>query len=357
MFTRTVTLTLLCAGLAACGTDRISMSSEVGGSSTRSAYATNQNSGTSGTASTASLADGSVPVDGAGITGTGGVLDNLLGADPIGGIVEGVAPQLAGILGAAPDATTGGIVPEIAGALAGTGDGVILPGGLGLAGEGGLVADLLGGDIGGDLLGDQGLIAANIAGGNDGLLGSVLGDDPSKALLAPVTSNLPVDQLTTALAGQVQLGLTGQSGLVADLLGTDLTGGVLPSGGVVGSLLGGGDTGILGSALPAGDAPLAGVGDAVAGLLGTVAGAEPSPVGDGLSTVLAPISDGLGSVPVVGDILGGLSGDTTGALAPVTDTLSPVTDALAPVTDAVSSLPVVGEPVGGLLNGVLGIGN
>lgn len=372
-FTRTVALTLLCAGLAACGTDSISMSSEVGGGGARSGYATNRSGGAAAPVSTGSLSGGSVPVDGLGVTGDGGVLDGLTGSDPIGGVIEQTLPQLGAILGTKPGAETDGIVPELAGALAGTGDGVILPGGLGLTGEGGVVADLLGSDVGGDLLGGQGLIASNIAGGNDGLLSSVLGDNPTKGLLAPATDNLPLGQLTTALAGQASLGITGQSGLVADLLGSDLTAGVLPSGGAVGGLLGGGDAGILGNALPEGQAPLGAVGDAVSGVLGTVAGNTTSPVGEGLNTVLAPVSDALGGVPVVGDVLGGVagqggtglpvSGDAASAinnvLSPVTggsDGLAPVTGALSPVTDAVSSLPVVGEPVGGLLNGVLGIG-
>ncbi|MGX1196774.1 hypothetical protein [Parvibaculum sp. MBR-TMA-1.3b-4.2] len=376
-FTRTMALTLLCAGLAACGTDSISMSSEVGGGgAARSGYATNQSGGSVTPASTGSLSEGSVPVDGLGVTGDGGVLDGLTGSDPIGGVIEQTLPQLADILGTKPGAETDGIVPEIAGALAGTGDGVILPGGLGLTGEGGVVADLLGSDVGGDLLGGQGLIASNIAGGNDGLLSSVLGDNPTKGLLAPATDNLPLGQLTTALAGQASLGITGQSGLVADLLGSDLTAGVLPSGGVVGGLLGGGDAGVLGNALPEGQAPLGAVGNTVSGVLGAVAG-NSSPVGDGLNTVLTPVSDALGSVPVIGDVLGGLtgqggtglpvSGDPVSAinnvLSPVTggstsgtNALSPVTGALSPVTDAVSSLPVVGEPVGGLLNGILGTG-
>ena len=114
----------------------------------------------------------------------------------------------------------------------------------------------------------------------------------------------------------------------------------------------------------------------VGGVLGAVAG-NSSPVGDGLNTVLTPVSDALGSVPVIGDVLGGLtgqggtglpvSGDPVSAinnvLSPVTggstsgtNALSPVTGALSPVTDAISSLPVVGEPVGGLLNGILGTG-
>lgn len=372
-FTRTVALTLLCAGLAACGTDSISMSSEVGGGGARRGYATNRSGGAAAPVSTGSLSGGSVPVDGLGVTGDGGVLDGLTGSDPIGGVIEQTLPQLGAILGTKPGAETDGIVPELAGALAGTGDGVILPGGLGLTGEGGVVADLLGNDVGGDLLGGQGLIASNIAGGNDGLLSSVLGDNPTKGLLAPATDNLPLGQLTTALAGQASLGITGQSGLVADLLGSDLTAGVLPSGGAVGGLLGGGDAGILGNALPEGQAPLGAVGDAVSGVLGTVAGNTTSPVGEGLNTVLAPVSDALGGVPVVGDVLGGVagqggtglpvSGDAASAinnvLSPVTggsDGLAPVTGALSPVTDAVSSLPVVGEPVGGLLNGVLGIG-
>ncbi|NIJ43215.1 hypothetical protein FHS78_003527 [Parvibaculum indicum] len=378
-FTRTMALTLLCAGLAGCGTDSISMSSEVGGGGARSGYATNRSGAAVTPASGGSLSDGSVPVDGLGVTGDGGVLDGLTGSDPIGGVIEDTLPQLADLLGTAPDATTGGIVPEVAGALAGTGDGVILPGGLGLTGEGGVIADLLGSDVGGDLLGGQGLIASNIAGGNDGLLSSVLGDNPAKGLLAPATDNLPLGQLTTALAGQASLGITGQSGLVADLLGTDLTAGVLPSGGAVGGLLSGGDAGVLGNAVPDGQAPLGAVGNTVSGVLGAVAGNTSSPVGDGLGTVLAPVSDALGNVPVVGDVLGGItgqgsaglpvSGDPVSALndvlspvtggsgaAPATGALAPVTGALSPVTDAVSSLPVVGEPVGGLLNGVLGIG-
>ena len=377
--TRTAALTLLCAGLAACGTDSISMSSEVGGGGTRSGYATNQSASAASPASSSSgsIAGDPVPVDGLGVTGEDGVLDNLLGSDPIGGTLEGALPQLADILGTKPDATTSGIVPEVAGALAGSGDGIIVPGGLGITGEGGVLADVLGSDVGGDLLGDQGLIAANIAGGKDGLLASVLGDNPTKGLLSPATNNLPLNQLTVALAGQPSLGVTGQSGLVADLLGSDLTAGVLPSGGAIGGLLGGGDAGALGHALPDGQAPLAAVGTTVSGLLGVVAGTSPSPVGGGVASV----SDALGSVPVIGDVLGSVAGQAgaglpsgdpissvTNALAPVTSgasagaptsgagVASQINGALSPVTDAVSSLPVVGATVGGLLNGVLGAG-
>ncbi|WP_143710140.1 hypothetical protein [Parvibaculum lavamentivorans] len=339
---------VVCLGLAACGTDKIAMSSEVGGGgSSRIVAARADNSGGGGAG-----AGGS---GGLGVTGGGGALDNIVGTDPVGGYVDellGPGNPVTAILGSSGGS---GLVPSAAAMLAGDPDAEVT--GLGIAGEGGLLADLAGTDMLGGMLDTGGLVGASIAGGNDGLLGALLNSQAANPPLAPiagpVASALPVSVLADALAGLPALGVTGSGGLVADLTGTDVAGNLLGQS----TPAGGGNGGLLGNLVPASQPPLGQVGQAGTGLLNIVGGNEPSPV----SGILAP------AMPVLDNILGTGAGTIGGAIAPVTGALSglpvggtpssggsspapapaPASGPLAPVTGIVGGLPIVG----GLLRG------
>jgi hypothetical protein len=334
---KTLILCSTCLVLAGCVTDKISMSSEVGGDGAGTSFRS------TGVSSIVDGGAGAGPIGntgGLGVTGDEGVIANVIGDDPLGGVLDGALGDgniVSQILGS-PDGTKG-LVPELAAGAAGDPDADILNGGIGLTGEDGLIADLTGGDFGGAVLGTQGVIPASLAGGNDGLLGALLGDHVDSPALGPVAEAVPTSALVAGLAQVPALGVTGQGGVVASLIGADLAGNLVGTGGV----LGGGNTGAIGSQMPQGSAPLAPLGDAVVGALNTVAGNTQSPLaGTGLGTILnslpgAPSSGttaGGASIPVVGSVLSGSSNG--GGLA------STVTDALAPVTQAVGAVPVVG---------------
>lgn len=341
---------VVCMGLAACGTDKIAMSSEVGGGSgSRVVAASASNSGGTGGAASGG--------SGLGVTGGGGVLDNVVGTDPLGGYLDdmfGPGNPVSSILGSG----SGGLVPSAAAALAGDPDAEVV--GLGIMGEGGVIADLAGTDMLGGLLDTGGVVGASIAGGNDGLLGALLNDQAANPPLAPVVgplaSALPVSALTDALAGLPALGVTGSGGLIADLTGTDIAGNLLGQN----TPAGGGDGGLLGNLVPTGEPALGYIGQSATGILNVIAGNEPSPsqsvlapavpvleniLGTGAGIVggiAAPVTGALGGVPVVGSALGGTqagtgTGSSTGPLAPVT----------GPVSGIVGGLPVVGGLLGG----------
>lgn len=307
---RALVASLVCVGLAGCMTDKIAMSSEVGGGGSSSVFARSAGSGGLGGE------DGDA---GLGVTGDGGVLDNVVGSDPVGGLLDGLGPDnpLDALLGSGSN----GLIPSAAAALAGDPDAEVV--GLGILGEGGLLADLAGTDFLGGTLDTGGVLTASIAGGNDGLLGALLdgriGDPPLAPVAGPVAAALSASALDGALAQLPALGLTGSDGLIADLTGSDLAGNLLGPD----TPLGGGNDGQLGDIVPAGEPPLGYVGDLTNGLLNIVAGNETSPTG----SVLAP------AVPVLENILG------TGASA--------IGDLAAPVTGALGSVPVVGGVVGG----------
>ncbi|GMV61786.1 MAG: hypothetical protein AMXMBFR74_09550 [Parvibaculum sp.] len=341
---RALVASLVCVGLAGCMTDKIAMSSEVGGGGSSSVFARSAGSGGFG---------GEGGDAGLGVIGDGGVLDNVVGVDPIGGLLDGLGPDnpLETILGGG----SAGLIPSAAAALAGDPDAEVV--GLGIAGEGGLVADLAGTDLLGGMLDTGGVLTASIAGGNDGLLGALLNDKVGEPPLAPVAgplaAALPSSALNDALAQLPALGLTGSDGLIADLTGTDLVGNLLGPD----TPLGGGNGGQLGDIVPAGEPLLGYVGDATNGLLNVVAGNEISPadsllapavpvldniLGTGASvigSVAAPVTDALGGVPVVGDVVGGQS---AGALT------------AAPDTGAPSTTPGILAPVTGLVGGLVG---
>ncbi|KAB7738567.1 hypothetical protein F2P47_16780 [Parvibaculum sedimenti] len=257
------------------------------------------------------------------------------------------------ILGGGSGDGSGGLVPQLAAAVAGDPNATVLGEGLGIGGPNGLIADLTGADIGGAVLGTQGVIPVGLAGGNDGLLGTLLGGPLGGAPLAPVVQALPTSTLTGALAQVPQLGVTGDGGVVDALLGVDLVGNLVGTSGGVTSVLAGGSSGVIGGQIPAGPAPLEPVGAAVVGLLDVVAGNASSP----LANVTSALPEG--SLPLgdsaVGSLLGTVSGASGGA------TSSPVSGALAPVTSAVSTVvaPASGTlgsvpVVGGLVTGLLG---
>ena len=167
---------VVCLGLAACGTDKIAMSSEVGGGSGSRVVA----AGASNSGGTGGAASGGG--SGLGVTGGGGVLDNVVGTDPLGGYLDdmfGPGNPVSSILGSG----SGGLLPSAAAALAGDPDAEVV--GLGIMGEGGVIADLAGTDMLGGLLDTGGVVGASIAGGNDGLLGALLNDQAANPPLAP----------------------------------------------------------------------------------------------------------------------------------------------------------------------------
>ena len=312
MSARALVTSVVCLGLAACGTDKLAMSSEVGGG-TSTVFAPGGNGGGSG--DPAPGGNGGIdPAGGSsdlGVTGSGGVLDNVIGADPVGGQIDdilGSGNPVTAILGSGSGP---GLIPSAAGALAGDPDAEVV--GLGILGDGGLVADLAGADMLGGMLNTGGVVGASIAGGDDGLLGALLNgqaaNPPLAPLAGPLEAALPSSVLADALSALPVLGITGDGGLVADLTGTDLVGNLIGPN----TPVGGGNGGLLGDAAPAGSAPLAPIGDGITGVLNIVAGNEPSPLADvggqlgagGVGDALAPVTGALDRIPVVGGLLGG----------------------------------------------------
>src|SRR5690606_354324 len=173
----------------------------------------------------------------------------------------------------------------------------------------------------------------------------------------PVASALPAGARGEAISQVPALGATGEGGLVADLIGLDLVGNLVGQN----TPPGGGYGGQLGALVPTEEAPLGYVGDTSSGILNIVAGTESMPVGP---SALAP------AVPVLENILGSGAGVVGGIAAPVTGTLGSVPvvgnivggqqagssqggGALAPVTGAVENAPVVGGALGSV-TGTLG---
>lgn len=194
---------------------------------------------------------------------------------------------------------------------------------LGITGSGGAAEELLGTDILTPLVGSGGLVGATLGGGSGGPLA---GNLPAGGLvpvgaLSPVTDAL--GQLEAAVPG---IGVSGEGGLGADLLGHDITGMLLGTEvGFVPALLAGGNEAPLGNLAPEGAAPLAPVGDLLASVI-TGAQADAS---QGNLNALAPLigplilgalgADGEGGGPIPGVALPDLP----------TEQLSPV---LGPVT-------------------------
>lgn len=347
---RVLVASVICLGLAGCA-DKISMSSEVGGGRGAGFVSSVTSPGGGG---------GTGGTGGLGVTGGGGVLDNVLGTDPVGGLLDaglGQGNAVSAILGSSGG---NGLIPSVAAVLAGEPGAEIT--GLGLFGSGGLVADLAGTDLLGGALDTSGVLGASLAGGNDGLLGSILDaqgiGSPLASLTQPLVAalpggELPLSTLTDGLSSVPALGITGAGGLIEDVTGIDLVGNLMGTG----NPLAGGESGLAGNLLPASAPPLGAVGDAATGVLGILAGSQPSPLaGEGglgpvmpalgallgagnnaVGAVAAPVQQNLGSVPVLGGLLGTPAAPASGGGQG---------GVLQPVTGALGNLPGLGGLLG-----------
>lgn len=161
-----------------------------------------------------------------GLTGEGGLLDDLTGLDPVG-------PSLGtnGLVGAAAGGGNNGLL------------GAAVPEGavptLGLGGAGGLSDDIAHQDLVTALLGDTSPVAHLLGGGQDGALGSA----------ADAAPDLPVPAVP-GIGAPAHLGLAGDGGLVDDLTQVDVLTAVLGTEGAIPSALQGGNTGTLGNIVP-----------------------------------------------------------------------------------------------------------
>jgi hypothetical protein len=280
-------------------------------------------------------------------------LANVLGTDPVGGLVDGALGTnnaVSQITGTPASSTTPGLVPKLATAIQSGTNTATIGKGLGVTGAGGLVSDLIGNDSVGGITGETGVVGANVAGGNDGLLGNVLGGN--KPLLPGVGDLVAKSGLDNVVSPKNGLGISGENGLVQDLIGTDAVGHLIgTTNGSAPTLVGGGDAGALGHVLPGNTPLLASVGTTVNNVLGAVAGTSPSPVtgilqggtsGAPLGNILSGVPGATGNLPVVGNVLPGVTGGSGS---------SPVGNVLSTVTNATGNLPVVGNILSGAPSG------
>lgn len=180
---------------------------------------------------------------------------------------------------------------------------------LGVTGDGGVLSTA-GVDVVSPILGDGGLLGATLAGGSNGLLGSV-------ASGAGGSSPLPSDGLsaldgvlTQVSSAAPQLGISGEGGLGQDLLGYDVVGGLIGTdGALVPTVLGGGDQATLGAIAPGGNTPLQPVGDLLSGVVEGAKSSATSGSVNALSPVLQPLllsalgaSGATGTVPLPIDL-------------------------------------------------------
>ena len=318
MARKSILLSLICLYLSGCTTDKISMSSEVGGSSATSMSVTKN-------APTPSGQSASGFGNGLGLTGKTGTLTNVLGQDSIGGLLDAGLGQgniVSDLLGN-PNNNDTGFLPALAAAASGQGPSNIFGSGAGITGDNGIIADIVGTDFGGVLLGSQGIIPASLAGGNDGLLGPLLAGENANPALATISQLLPASSQIAGFLQLPALGITGQGSVSEGLLGNNIAGNIAGNNG----LLGGGSGGVLAGQLPTLSTPLGAVGQIAVDTLNVVAGNTDSPLGS--------LSGALGSgSPVLSPLLQNLDGGLTAPLqaAPV----------LAPVSNITSSLPIVG---------------
>lgn len=163
-----------------------------------------------------------------GATGEGGLVDDLLGQDPVG-----------------PALGTNGLIGAVASGGSGAPLGAVVPEGAvptaGLGGSGGLSEDLTGQDLVAVLLGASPVTEA-LGGGQEGAVGGILDAAP----------DVPVPAVPT-LGTVAELGVAGTGGIVDDLLGGDVVTPLLGTTGLVPSLLQGGNDGTLGNILPPAD--------------------------------------------------------------------------------------------------------
>ncbi len=301
---------------------------------------------------------------GLGLTGSGSLLTNVIGGDPLSGTINQTLGEnniVDHFIGAPPEATQAGIIPATAGALAGINSVPLLGSGFGVTGTSGLSQDLLGTDALSPLIGTSGVIPDNISGGSDNLLGTLLQDSGPQSLITDALSQVPLETVSNILNQAPQLGVLGDGGLAEDLLGEHPTGSLIGTDQGVGFLLSGGNDGAVGSVLNTQSPPLAPVGqistdvlNSLAGnnepLLGDIAGGVPGgiPSGDLTGTVTGLLDSVTGGAPVGGGLPVGDLGGTVGG---VVETVTGVVGGGAGPGDLAGDLP---ETVGSLLGGLTG---
>jgi hypothetical protein len=176
--------------------------------------------------------------------------------------------------------------------------------------------------------------------------------DPLSSALAPVTGQLadaiPLDTITSQLPA---LGVDGSGGLVQDLVGQDVLTGVVGSDGVVGTLLGGGNSGVIGGVVPPGTLP------------SLPTGSDPTQAVTGLASTVTDALGGAGSggLPSTGTPLDLTTGAVSGVLGSVTNpaTLTSATNSASGLGGMVSSggLPSASGVVSSVVGTVTSIAN
>ena len=195
--------------------------------------------------------------------------------------------------------------------------------GLGLSGQDGVVTAAAGSDLLGSTLGTEGTLNTLLGGTNSTSEQLATGVVP----LQPVGS--AVDQLVQgsvnpllASLADPGIGASGEASPVTQLLGGDLVGTLIGTeGGAVPNLVAGTDGGVLGMVLSpvAGSLPegasLAPVTTPIIDAISNVSFPDTSGAGSGTgssgSTALAPLTDALGNVPIVGTLLGAATASST----------------------------------------------
>lgn len=303
LFLRTCAAALCAVSLSACA-GHVALGTDLG-----------QDGGTSGTGigtTTASVQQG--PAGPAGAQGPQGET----GATGATGATGSTGPTFG----------TNGVIPSVADGTANGTSSSPFGTGLGVTGDGGLVADLIDPpDPATQAVGTNGVVPATVAGGQDGLLGNMVGGPNSNPLFPGVGTS--ISGYSSRLTSNVQpLGITGSDGAVQNLLGTDYVGNVAGLDGNANGELGGGSGGTLGGTVPSGNPPLGQAGTSTNQGLGVVAGNQPSPVpnpvpssdGGNLSNVLGQFGNGsgaaalsnlTGALPATGGNLGNGSGAAT----------------------------------------------
>jgi hypothetical protein len=266
-------------------------------------------------------------------------VSNVLGTDPLGGVLVGAFGDgnfVSDVLGTS-NGQGKGLVPSLAAAISGSGEGEMSGDGLGVTGKGGVIADLTGTDLGGAVLGVHGVIPSGISGGNDGFLGALLADENDNPTLQALAQLLPTSTVAAGLEEMPSLGLTGSGGVSEVVLGNDLVGNIVGSAGTAG----GGGSGLVASSLPSTSLPTSALGDALTTGLNIVAGNTTSP----LSTVggaLAPASSAVSSG--ISQTLSGINsiGSTNGG-----GTATTMNTVTTTVSNTTGNIPILGGLLGG----------
>ncbi len=265
----------------------------------------------------ASINDGAILGNGAGVTGNGGLSQDLLGSDVIGPLLGNsgvISDNISGgndhLLGAllqdnGPQSPVQNLLPAVPTET--VGNLLSQAPALGVLGTGGLAEDVLGPHPDGNLIGTDSGVGAVLGSGNDGTLGSVLATESPPAAPVGETSTGLLNSLAGNnepvlgdVAGNVPGGSTGDlagtlTELVASVTEGSLPGGNLPGGDIgntVGELLNLESGGVVET--------VTGAVESVTGLadLGGIAG------GDGVGEVA-------GNLAGVGDLLDGVTEDNT----------------------------------------------